>query len=75
MQGVHNNVKAKNTKKKPAILLSIPLIIFPKSNPHVIQKSEEDGAGVSDTNDAFLMEVELDIIHKEEKLVTKPIHK
>jgi hypothetical protein len=41
----------------------------------VIQKSEEDGAGVSDTNDAFLMEVELDIIHKEEKLVTKPIHK
>jgi hypothetical protein len=45
MQGKHINVKANKTTINPAILLSTPFTIFPKSNPQVIQKSEE-GAGV-----------------------------
>jgi hypothetical protein len=45
MQGKHINVKANKTTKNPAILLSTPFTIFPKSNPQVRQKSEE-GVGV-----------------------------
>ncbi len=41
MQGEHRRVNAKNTKIKPASLLSIPSIILPKSKPHVKQNSED----------------------------------
>lgn len=43
MKGEHKTVNIKNTKMKPAILLSIPPIIVPKSNPHVMQNSDDEG--------------------------------
>jgi hypothetical protein len=38
---VQSNVNKRNTRINPAILLSTPFIIVPKSNPHSMQKELE----------------------------------